>query len=205
MFGDHSTLHYALLDWAGPAICAAGALMLLARRRDFGAWALNVGTWIVIAMQIVRATVQLDSSTLRLVMVTALCGACLAGWQLYVLLKAHHQRLSAELPHAGSEDDVTARLMSSLSYTFTLFAAWMLVASILGNLFSDLRDPAIDRLWSILSYALVAVLPPLLLHGAISGYRTTTPSTRHLFALGAWIAWGVFGLGVLVGRPFLVA
>jgi hypothetical protein len=95
--------------------------------------------------------------------------------------------------------------MSALSYTFSLFVAWMLVTSILGNLFNDLRDPAISRLWSALSYALLAMLPALIVHGLISGYRTAAPSTRHLFALGAWISWGVVALGALAGRPFLGA
>jgi hypothetical protein len=199
-----SVMEYALFDWTGPAVCMAGALMLLARRPDFGAWSLNVGIWTVVAMQIVRATVPLDAYSLRLVMVTALCGACLAGWQVYVLLRLHHQRLAAELP-AEREDDFPVRLMSALSYTFTLFAAWMLVSSILGNLCNHLRDPAISRFWSLLSYALLAALPVLIAHGLISGYRTSSASTRHLFALGAWISWGLFGLGMLAGRSFLVA
>jgi hypothetical protein len=195
-------VEYALVDWAGPAICMAGAVMVLARRRDFGSWSLNIGIWIVTAMQLVRATLPLDGESLRLVMVTALGGACLAGWQVYALLRLHHRRLTSELS-AGSEDEFSARLMYALSYTFTLFVAWMLVTSILGNLFNDLRDPAISRLWSALSYALLALLPLLIAHGLISGYRTVAPSTRHLFALGAWVSWGLVGLGVLAGRPFL--
>jgi hypothetical protein len=198
------TMDYALLDWAGPAVCMAGALMLLARRRDFGTWSLNAGIWVVVAVQFVRAAVPLDASSLRLAMVAALCGGCLAGWQLYVLLKEHHRRLEAELP-APRDDGFSERLMAALSYTFTLFAAWMLVTSILGNLFNDLRDPAVARLWSVLSYALLALLPVLIAHGLISGYRTLALSTRQLFALGAWLAWGLFGAGLLAGRPFLGA
>lgn len=197
-------MDYVLLDWAGPAVCMAGALMLLARRRDFGTWSLNAGIWIVVAMQLGRATLPLDPSSLRLAMVAALCGGCLAGWQVYALLKEHHRRLAAELP-APRDDDFSARLMSALSYTFTLFAAWMLVASILGNLLNDLRDPAVARLWSVLSYALLALLPALIAHGLISGYRTLSAGTRQLFAAGAWLAWGLFGLGLLAGRPFLGA